>query len=151
MNIENILSRYEPTRENLLQVLHDVQEADPDHHISMNAMQLISDWLHIPLSSVYGVLKYYYMYSTTPRGKYIIRVCGSVVCAMKGSEELKSVLEEMAINEPAENGLRFQIEETECLGHCEQAPGFMIDDAFYGDLTQEKATELIVNLKNKLL
>lgn len=140
MNIKNILSKYPPSREHLLEVLHEIQQADPHNHVSADAMVEVSAWMKIPLSSVYGVLKYYSMYSTEPRGKHILRVCNSVVCAMKGGEGIKSVLE---TNHAVDTGTgatnSFTIEFTECLGHCEQAPVMMIDAEVLGNLSPESA------------
>lgn len=140
MNIKNILSKYPPAREHLLEVLHEIQQADPHHHVSAEAMMEVSAWMKIPLSSVYGVLKYYSMYSTEPHGKHIVRVCNSVVCAMKGGEGIKSVLENRPAGDTGAGASgRFTIEFTECLGHCEQAPVMMIDTELMGNLSPESA------------
>ncbi|HRZ41348.1 MAG TPA: NAD(P)H-dependent oxidoreductase subunit E [Bacteroidales bacterium] len=152
MDIKNILTKYPPSREYLLEVLHEIQEADPQNHVSTEAMTEVAAWMKIPLSAVYGVLKYYSMYSSAPRGKHIVRVCNSVVCAMKGGEGIKSALENRY---PANTGTypsgSFSVEFTECLGHCEQAPAMMIDAGVLGNLDPESAIAALNSLNDNTL
>ncbi len=152
MDIKTILAKHAPNRENLLQVLHEIQEADPANHVSTEAMLQVSAWMKIPLSSVYGVLKYYSMYSTSPRGKHIIRVCNSVVCSMRGGEEIKTALDELVKEDSVIAGReKFTIEYTECLGHCEQAPVMMIDEHVLGEMDSKKAISKLNTLNNNTL
>lgn len=134
MKIEEILKEHEPRKENLLKVLHAIQEGDPGNHVSMEAMKRVARWMKMPLSSVYGVLRYYSMYSTDPRGKHIIRVCNSVVCHMNGADGIHNDLRELILAFPEEDQKLFTIETTECLGHCEVSPVMMVDDKMYGNL-----------------
>jgi NADH-quinone oxidoreductase subunit E len=144
MNIEEIFRMYEPHRENLLAVLHHIQEHDPENHVSEEAMRKVAGWMKIPLSTVYGVLKYYSMYSTEPRAKHIIRICNSVVCSMKGAEALDKAVRGMISGEAAIPAFRgqFTLEFTECLGHCDSSPVMMVDEEIYGPLSDETLPEI---------
>lgn len=147
MTIEEVLSRHKPLKENLLKVLHEIQHNDPHQHIDSESMKRVANWLKVPLSSVYGVLKYYTMYSTAPRGKHIIRVCNSVVCHMEGSSQLTSeLLDKVEQYFPEKEGeLTFTVEHAECLGHCASAPVMMIDDQVYGSVIAGEIPQLLVN------
>lgn len=151
MSIKEILNKHGKHKEQLLSILHEIQENDPGNHISEEAMHMVANWLHLPLSSVYGVLKYYSMYSTTPRGKHLIRVCSSVVCKMQGSdglsERINEVISELNLQSPVDQ--MFSVETTECLGFCEGAPAIMVDDATIGPVNEAEVKDLIVVLKNK--
>ena len=128
------LEQYGPERENLLALLHERQNNNEMNYIPAGDMREIAEYLNIPLSSVLGVVTYYSMFSATPRGRHIIRVCDSPVCDMKGSGPLIEALEtvlKIRVGETTEDG-RFTLETTECLGRCAVAPSVMIDEETYG-------------------
>ncbi|MCX7863072.1 MAG: NAD(P)H-dependent oxidoreductase subunit E [Bacteroidales bacterium] len=146
-----ILNQFRPERTEILKALHSLQNANPQHYISSDAMKAVAKYFNITLGQVYGIVTYYSMFSTKPRGKYIIRLCKSPVCYMKGSFNLKNYLEEhLQLTASTENisadGL-FTIETTECLGHCEQAPAMMVNNTIYSNLTREKIDEILHALK----
>lgn len=135
-----ILARHKPVRDNLLLILHDLQNNHPQHYISKEDIIQTAEYLNLPYSSVYGVVSYYSMFSLKPRSKYIIRVCISPVCEVERSEsiinELKNILSIESGN-ISSDGL-FTLETSECLGHCDEAPGMIINDRFFGNLNIQK-------------
>ncbi|MFO7722876.1 MAG: NAD(P)H-dependent oxidoreductase subunit E [Bacteroidales bacterium] len=143
MKPEEILQMYEPCQENLLAVLHQIQEHDPGNHVSGEAVRKVAAWMKVPVSSVYGVLKYYAMYSTEPRAQHIIRVCNSVVCALRGGEALKMEADALAMKFNGGERPLFSVEHTECLGHCESSPVVMFGDETHGHATAETIEELM--------
>ncbi len=146
---QEIFSKYTPTKDNLIYILHDIQDNDPQHYISEEAVQAISEYLNIPSNHIYGVITFYSMYSTKPRGKNIIRLCESPHCYIKGSEnilrKLKNALN-VGIGETTKDKL-FTLELCACLGVCGNAPVMMINDDVYGDLTEEKIDEILARLR----
>jgi NADH-quinone oxidoreductase E subunit len=146
---QEIFSKYTPTKDNLIYILHDIQDSDPHHYISEEAVQAVSGFLKIPANHIYGVITFYSMYSTTPRGKHIIRLCESPHCYIRGSEnilrKLKNTLN-VGIGDTTKDGL-FTLELCACLGVCGNAPVMMINDDVYGDLTEEKVDEIIARLR----
>ena len=126
--------------ENLLLILHDFQNHNPRNYLSRTDMQLIANYLKVPSSSVYGVVSYYTLFSSTPRGKHIIRICDSPVCSLAGSKTILAELSrnlKIGIGETSAEGL-FTLETTECLGQCDTAPGMSVDEVYYGNLTPKK-------------
>ena len=151
MNLEEILSQYTPKKEHLLAVLHRIQEQDENNHVSHEAMKRVAAWMKLPLSSVYGVLHYYSMYSMAPRGKHIVRVCNSVVCKMLGSDLLKEEVESAAesLSHDEGNSLLFTVEMSECLGHCELSPVMMIDEDIHGTVKPEEVKMILEKQKEQ--
>ncbi len=148
---EKILNNYSPMKENLIYILHDIQDADPKNYVSEEAVQEISEYLDVSLSHIYGVLTFYSMYSTKPRGKNVIRLCESPPCFLKGSEKiLKQLCKilKLKVGETTEDGL-FTIELCACLGICGNAPAMMINEDVYGDLTEEKVGKIIAEIKGR--
>lgn len=151
MLTQELLQRFKPHKDNILQILHALQNAHPEHYLTDEAMRNVAKYLNISLSSVYGVATYYTMFSVKPRGKYIIRVCQSPVCRMLKSsvifDTLKAVLN-VEIGGTTGDKL-FTLEVTECLGRCGDAVSMMINESYYGNLTPELVKEIIQMYKNK--
>lgn len=143
--IEEILRNYSPEKENLIYILHDIQDAHAQHYISEAAIEQVSEYLSVPIGHIQGVLTFYTMFSTKPRGKHIIRLCESPPCFLKGSEKILGKLKqllEVKVGETTSDGL-FTLELCACLGVCGNAPVMMINEDVYGDLTEEKVEEII--------
>jgi len=142
---EKILKKYPPRRDNLLYILHDLQDTNPQNYLTSVDVRAVSEYLKISPSQVEGVISFYTMFSRKPRGKYIIRFCDSPTChLMKGTDVLEEVKKILKINpeETTNDGL-FTLEMTSCLGACGVAPAMMINDEIYGNLTSLKAREII--------
>ncbi|HOH70378.1 MAG TPA: NADH-quinone oxidoreductase subunit NuoE [Sedimentibacter sp.] len=149
--IQEVCQKYAPRKDNLIQILHEIQDQDPQHYISPEAVDTVAEYLDIPVNHIYGVLTFYTMYSTKPRGKNIIRLCESPPCYIKGSDNMLrklKVLLGINIGETTKDGL-FTLEFTSCLGVCGNAPVMMINDDVYGDLTEEKVEEIIERIRGR--
>jgi NADH-quinone oxidoreductase subunit E len=148
---KEICSKYAPDKDNLIYILHDIQDTHPQHYISEEAVQVVSEYLKVPPNHIFGVLTFYTMYSTKPRGKNIIRLCESPPCYIKGSEnilrKLKTVLG-VGNGETTQDGL-FTLELCACLGVCGNAPVMMINNDVYGDLTDDKIDEIITKIRGE--
>ncbi len=148
--ITEILEKYEAKRENLISILHDIQNADPQHYLSQDNIKRVTKFLNISLSEIFGVISFYTMFSTEPRGKYVIKICRSTVCHINGAcNIIKKIKEKLGINvgETTKDGL-WTLEEVECLGLCGMAPSMMINNNVYGNLTNEKIDSIFKEVKN---
>lgn len=151
MGKEEIFEKYENKPENILLILHDIQDENPYKYLTEEDLKEVSERLDLPYSFVYGVASFYSMFSLKPRGKYIIRVCESPPCHLMGAEnileELKKILK-IDIGETTDDRL-FTLELSSCLGVCGVAPAIMINNDVYGNLTKEKIVEIIDNLRRE--
>lgn len=148
--IKTILSNYKPDKENLIKVLHEIQSAEPRQYLSKEAMKLCCEYFKLTMAQVYGVVTYYSMFSTKPRGENHICLCKSPVCTNQGAQEN---IEFLSRNYKLENGRTtddglFSFETVECLGRCGKAPSGMINNSVYTELTPEKLEKLISEIKN---
>lgn len=151
MNKTDILHKYPPLMENVLQILHEFQNHNPRHYLSEKDLAMIAEYLNVPYSSIYGVVSYYTLFSLTPRGKHIIRICNSPVCHMAGSNDILLELRKnlnIDSGETTAEGL-FTLETTECLGQCDTAPGISVDEVYYGNLNAKKVKTILPNYRNK--
>ena len=84
--LEEILYQYKQDKDNLIQILNEVQE----HYgyIPTSAGMRVSEYLNIPYAEVYGVITFYSRFTLKPKGKYNIAVCLGTACYVKGSEKI---------------------------------------------------------------
>lgn len=143
------MKSFAPKKENLLNILHAVQNGHPNNFLSEESLTDVAEYLNLPKSTVMGVATYYSMYSTKPRGKNIIRLCVSPVCDMMKSGEILDYLRAglgVEVGEATPCCL-FTLETSECLGHCASAPCMMINQDVYDSLSTEKVSKIISQLQ----
>ena len=151
MDVKEIVKEHGTTRDKLLDVLFECQRQSEENYLSPEVMFEISKEMNIPESQVVGVASFYSLLSTCPRGRHIIQLCNDVPCYITGSmnlvEELESLLG-IKMCETTEDGL-FTLEFTSCLGCCEMAPAMQVGDKVYGNLTPEKLSGIIDELRRQ--
>ncbi|MCD6551779.1 NADH-quinone oxidoreductase subunit NuoE [Thermotoga sp.] len=137
-------------RDTLINTLHEIQKHFKNF-IPPEAAEIVAEELNVPLSKVYEVLTFYTMFSTKPRGKYVIRVCESLPCHVEnGREVVKALKETLKIDfgQTTPDNM-FTLEMTSCLGLCGVAPVIMVNDEYYGNMTPEKVRDLINKLRGE--
>ena len=147
-----VLRKFSPIKENLLNILHAMQDNEPQNYLSEADLEAVAEYLKIPKSAVMGVATYYSMYSLHPRGKYIIRVCVSPVCQlMKGEEPLNTLQTLLGVHvgqtTPCGN---FTLEISECQGHCAASPCMMVNRNVYDNLDAPKIAQILNRLADEV-
>jgi NADH-quinone oxidoreductase subunit E len=131
----------------LLNILHE--EQDKKGYISISALKRISSERNIPISRLYGVVKFYTMFRTEPRGKHIIELCGSPSCVLNESKEIEKFIEKelkIKIGETTKDKL-FSIYKTSCIGCCDEPPAMLLNGKPITNLTIPKLKKLLYELK----
>ncbi len=144
---EEILSRYPRKRAAMLPALHLAQEQNG--FISPEVEQFVADQLEVPVVDVREVLSFYTLFFDKEMGRHHIRVCCSLSCWLKGSDEVTAYLREklgFEDGEVSEDGRLSWETVPDCLGACEIAPMMQVDKYFEGDLTREKIDEIVKKL-----
>ncbi|HAN17592.1 MAG: hypothetical protein A2X13_03250 [Bacteroidetes bacterium GWC2_33_15] len=149
MDNKLLIKTFEPRKENMLNILHVLQNNNPQNFLTSDDIKLVANYLNITYSSVYGVAKYYTMFSLKPRGKYVIRVCKSPMCHMIGNKEILQEIENSLEIKPGETSpdKLFSVEETECLGRCAKSPVLMINDKTFTALDKEKIKNILQTIR----
>ncbi len=146
--VRNIKKQALEERDMLINALHQIQNRF-GNYIPVEAAKVVAEELNVPESKVYEVLTFYTMFSTKPRGKYVIRVCVNLPCHVTGGRQIVESLKEtlgIDFDQTTKDGL-FTLERTSCLGLCGVAPVIMVNDEYYGDLTPKKVKEIIESLR----
>ena len=92
------------------------------------AMDEVARLLDMAPMRVYEVATFYTMFHLKPKGRYLLQVCTTTPCWLRGSEAVMKACQEAA------DGTIFSVQEVECLGACVNAPVVQINDDFYEDL-----------------
>ena len=141
--IKDLADKYGRTRESLLPVMQGVVQQEK--FLSEYSMVEIAREMDIPASDVYGTATFYSFLETKLAGKFIIRVCKTITCSMKGKNQILFAIQDMLKIKVGETtpDQRFTLLETNCLGWCHKAPAMLINDEVYTDLTPEKIREIL--------
>lgn len=147
--VNNLVKQYGTGRESLLPILKGIY--DQDHYLSDESMIEVAKKLDLSSADVYGVATFYSFLDTIPRGKYIIRVCKTIVCDMKNKRQIIDTLENLLKIKVGETTLnrKFSLLYTNCLGWCHKGPAMLINDDVYTELTPEKVAGIIADYKNR--
>ncbi|KYO68612.1 MULTISPECIES: NADH-quinone oxidoreductase subunit NuoE [Thermovenabulum] len=141
--VEELLKGYGRKKEELLQILRDVQNRFG--FIPMKVQIKISEYLDIPLSEVYSIVTFYAFFSLKPKGKYRISVCKGTACYVRGSEKIIEKLTQYLKIQPGDttdDGL-FSIDIVRCLGACGLGPVMMINEDVYARLKPDDIPKII--------
>lgn len=113
--------------------------------ISDESVADIADVLKMSKAEVDSIATFYSRIYRKPVGRNIILICDSMSCMIMGGESLYDyVSKKLGIGyaETTSDG-RFTLLPISCLGDCDHAPSFMINEDLYNCLTTEKIDELL--------
>ncbi len=128
-------------------LLHAIQ----DHfgYISKEAIEWTAKKLDLQPINIHELVTFYPMFRQEPAGKYQIKVCRTLSCALGGSYKLhKHCCQKLGLD-PHAHGVqttkdgKFSVEFVECLASCGTAPVLMCNDDFYEGVSTQKAAEIL--------
>lgn len=144
--VHKITARYPAERKKsaLIPVLHLAQK-EFGGWLQVPVMDYVAELLEITPIEVYEVATFYSMFNMKPVGKYVLEVCQTGPCMLKGSDEIiQYIKEKLNINagETSADGL-FTLKTVECLGACGYAPMMQLGKFYHEHLTKEKVDEIL--------
>jgi NADH-quinone oxidoreductase subunit E len=144
-----MLTHY-PTRRSVL-VPTLLYAQDEVGYLSDAVIAEIASRLELTELDVRGVISYYSMLITKPRGKYNVQVCTNIACMLRGGEELlEHCSKRLGIGhkQTTLDGM-FTLEEVECIGGCSWAPAVQVNYDYHENLTPEKMDEVLEGYRRK--
>ena len=119
--------------------------------ISVPMQQYVANRLHVPSSTVHGVVSFYSFFVTTPRGRHTIKFCMGTACYVGGMPQLIEKAKQVLGIEPGQTTADGQItlEICRCVGACSQAPVIVVDDESHGRVRSNKFPQLVRPLMEK--
>jgi NADH:ubiquinone oxidoreductase subunit E len=147
--VKELSDKHGRRRDSLMPILQGIVERH--NYLTDEAMVEVAKELDISAADVYGTASFYTFLDTSVRGKYVIRVCKTITCSMKGKIDIIQAIEDMLkikVGETTADKL-FSLIETNCIGWCHKAPAILINEIPYTDLTPEKVVAIIKDYMQK--
>jgi len=143
---EALIERYPERRSALLPLLYLVQAADG--YVSPAGVEQVSGLLGLTKAEVAAVATFYNMFRRRPVGRYLVSVCRTLPCQLRGSREISAALckrLDTPLGGSDATGM-VTVEEVECLAACDGAPVVQVNTENYERLSEERALELVERL-----
>ncbi len=141
--ILEIVDKSESKDSKILYILHEIQGLLG--YIPPEAIKIVARELGMKPGEIYDTASFYSFFRFEPLGRHVVQVCDCIVCHIKGASEIIRRIEEefkVRMGETTEDG-EFTFEIVDALGHCEISPVMRVDGKIYGNLTSEKAIEVL--------
>ena len=146
---EKILAKYPTDRkQSAIMPLLDLAQRQNDNWLSRDVVEYVANFIEMPFIKAWEVVTFYSMYYTKYNGKYLVQVCGTTPCRLRGSDQVAKACKEMISpdqNTLSKDGL-FSWMQVECLGACVNAPLVQINDDYYEDLTYDTTKNILQSL-----
>ena len=147
--VRELAEKHGRSRESLMPILQDL--VVKHRFLSKQDMIDVAKELDISAADVFGTATFYSFLDTEVRGKYVIRICKTISCSMKGKNEILSTIEEILKINLGEttSDKKFSLLEANCIGWCHKAPAMLVNDEVYTELTPEKVREILTAYMKK--
>jgi NADH-quinone oxidoreductase subunit E len=145
--IDELITHYPQKRSSALMVLHALQ----DHFgwLSKEAIEWTAKKLDLQPINIYELVTFYPMFRQEPVGKYQIKVCRTLSCALGDSTGLhRHFCDKLGLDahkhgpQTTPDG-KFTVEFVECLAGCGTAPVMMVNEEFHEGVSREAADEIL--------
>lgn len=136
--LDQTIAQYDAHPDALIQVLHVAQQLFG--YLGPDVLRYVAASLRIPLAQVYGVVTFYHLFTTVPRGKHTIMVCRGTTCHVRGAPQILERLEQhlgVKEGETTKDNL-FTLQSARCIGACALAPALAVNDDVYGKLSPDQ-------------
>jgi NADH-quinone oxidoreductase subunit E len=145
--IEEILARHKGQRDELINILQDIQEQF--RYLPEEAMKRVAKFLNLPVSQVYGVATFYALFRLTPSGRKTVCVCRGTACHVRGGSHILQAVERRLGVKPGQTtkDMEYTLQTVACIGACALAPNISIDKETYGLVTGKKLEEVFGDWK----
>ncbi len=143
VEVARLAAPYRDQPDKLMKVVLDVEKVVPVFSPQVTAV--IAREMNLSQTEVYSFISFYERMYTGERGKYIIHMCQSAPCHIRGAKEVLTAIEEylgIRIGETTEDGL-FTLAYAPCIGACDVAPAIMINDKVFGNLTPDSVKAVL--------
>jgi NADH-quinone oxidoreductase subunit E len=145
--LDEVTTHYPQKRSASLMFLHAIQERFGC--ITPDAMEWTAKKLGLEPINIYELVTFYPMFRTEKVGRYQIKVCRTLSCALGGSHALrdhfckKLGLDASVHDTQTTKDGKFTVEFVECLASCGTPPVVMCNEDFYEGVTNEKADRML--------
>lgn len=141
--IDKVIGSFAARQENLLPMLHGIQDALG--FVPPTSVPMIAEALNLSRAEVHGVISFYHHFRSAKPGLHVLKLCRAEACQAMGSRTIEAHVRarlDMGFNETSDDGA-ITLEAVYCLGNCACAPSAMLDDQVHGRLSIATIDRLI--------
>jgi len=145
--LDELFTKYGKKRESLLPILQELQ--DGYSYLGEEIINEVARAFNISQTEVFSVASFYHFLNIKPKGRYVIRLCRTISCELKGKEEVLRALEsELGIKMGETTPDRkYTLDYANCMGMCDKGPAMMVNNDIYSGLTPSKAVDIVRSYK----
>ncbi|MBF7084124.1 NAD(P)H-dependent oxidoreductase subunit E [Desulfallas sp. Bu1-1] len=147
--LDRVIENYAGEEGQLIRILQGAQEIFG--YLPEEVQAYIAGKLGLPVSEVNGVVTFYSLFTTEPKGEYTINVCTGTACYVQGAQDILDDLRrtlKLTGGDTTEDGL-FTVKSTRCVGACGLAPVLTVNDEVHGKFTRRDVSRLIRMYKKR--
>jgi len=136
--LDRIINAYARQPGQLIRILHQAQEIFG--YLPPEVQAYLAAKLNIPLAEIAGVVSFYSLFDTEPKGQFTISVCLGTACYVKGGDEVfEAFKRELGLDDDDTTPDRtFTLRSTRCRGACGLAPVVAVNDDIFGQVEPDK-------------
>lgn len=145
--IVSLKGQYPRSRSAVLPALHVVQAEFG--FIPAGPMTEVAEILEMLPGDVEQVVTFYRMYNQTPIGRFHVKICDSISCYLRGSDELIEQGRQklgVDLNQTTPDG-QITLAKIECLAACGAAPCLQVNDEYLYNVSPEQFDQMLETLK----
>jgi NADH-quinone oxidoreductase subunit E len=149
--LDQVIAHYPQKRSASLMLLHAIQERYG--FVSEPAVHWVARKLDLQPINVLELVTFYPMFHRRPAGKWHLKVCRTLSCALAGSYKIHQLFCERLGLDPHAHGPQttsdgqFTVEFVECLAACGTAPVLMCNETLHENVLEPDATEILAKCK----
>jgi NADH-quinone oxidoreductase subunit E len=140
---DRLISQYPDKRSAIMPLLFI---ASLEHgYLSAEAMREVAEMTGVTPAQIQAVASFYTMYRRAPVGTYVISVCTSISCWLRGADEvLEAIADEAGVmeGETSSDG-KITVEQVECGGACGGATAVCVNWELVEGVEAEKGRALV--------
>jgi NADH:ubiquinone oxidoreductase subunit E len=139
---EAIVARYPDPRSAVMPLLYLAMREDQG--LTPDGIREVAGYTGLTPVQVESVASFYTMYKSAGVGKYVVSVCTSISCHLRGGDDVLAAVADEAGVRPGEtdDSGTVHVERAECIGACGGAPAAQVNYEMVEGLTPEEARRL---------
>jgi len=141
--LREIVAEHRARPDELIQVLHEAQALLG--WLPHETLSIVASEMGLPYSRVRGVVTFYSLFNTKPRGRHTINACQGTACYVRGGRDVLDKLSETLGIEQGETtpDQAFSLAVVRCVGACGLAPVVTVDDDVHKRVNPNKINDVL--------
>lgn len=141
--LDRVISMYSKEPGQMIRILQKAQ--DIFGYLPEEVQAYIAEKTETPVSEVNGIVTFYSLFATEPRGKHTLDICMGTACYIKGAQELMDTLKENLKIDAGETTADhlFTVKSTRCIGACGLAPILVVNGDVHGNASSGEIKKII--------